>query len=752
MHLAPLVRDLAVILGVAGVVTLIFQRIRQPVVLGYLIAGFLIGPFVTDLPNIRTWAELGVIFLMFSLGLDFSFRKLAKVGISSSATAALEVSGMLLTGFALGSALGWRTWDSVFLGAMLAISSTTIIIKSLDELKLRTRRFAEMIFGLLIVEDLLAILILVALTMMAGKGNFSGLALLGASARLVLVVGSWFLVGYFVVPRFVRYVGRTGNNEMLTILSLGFCISLSVLAAQVGYSSALGAFIMGSILAESTESHRIEDLIAPLRDVFSAIFFVSVGMLIDPSALARHWGTILLITAVYLVAKVLLVTLGALITGQTLRTAIQVAFGVAQIGEFSFLIATLGLSLRVTSEFLFPIAVAVSLITTFFTPFLIRYSHKTAVMLEGRLSARVRDVLNRYAAWSQERRADAAKRSHFYRLVFKWFLNGILVSVVFVIAAEVLVPLLSGTYALSRKERPWLYLGGWSLAIFASGPFLWAMLTSFSEFRLSGSGEETEAAPSRTDETAPRGGTVFAMRLLTGIWIGALSLEFFVPKIALFLTGLFALVLFLVFFKRLEASYRWFERRFLSTFEPAIKTGKPRDVLRHLAPWDAHLVRIKVHPNAEIAGKPLSQSGLRENYGLSVVAIQRGLRSIVAPKPEELLFPKDELLVLGTDEQIESVRYAIEKPPGLESRYSVLAGYELKQVRVGEGSPLCDSTIRRTGIGERFGAMVVGLERGDRRMINPDGGLQLQEGDVLWIVGETAQLGALVAELSGSDA
>lgn len=719
------------ILAAAGAVSFVFQRIRQPLVLGYIIAGLLIGPhmfsyrMVLDLPNIRIWAELGVIFLMFSLGLEFSFRKLAKVGISASVTSIFEVSAMALVGFGLGTFLGWSNWDRLFLGAMMAISSTTIIIKALDELKLKTRRFAEMIFGILIVEDLIAILMLVALSMLAASQTFSGLALLQSATRLVLVIASWFLAGYFVVPRMVRYVGRLGSDETLTLWSLGLCLLLVVLAAYFDYSVALGAFIMGSILAESTESHRIEELIRPLRDVFAAVFFVSVGMLIDPKVMIQHSGEILLIASALIAGKITFVTLGALITGQTLRTSVQVGFGLAQIGEFSFIIAGLGQVLGVTSSFLYPIAVSVSLITTLTTPAMIRYSHRFAVKLEGKLPLRLKDTLARYAAWSQERRANAAQRAVFYRLFFRWLLNGIVVTVIFILCGEWLLPkLIAG---MSSSERAQIL--GWSAAVVLSAPFIWAMFSLFKEFTL---------APGTAQ--GPRGGTLFMVRLVSIGWIGALSLEFFPVRYAVLISGTVGLFLFLVVYRQLKASYEWFERRFLATFEPAQKSQRATDVLRHLAPWDAHLVRIKVHPNADIAGKRLLDSRLRTDFGLNVVAIQRGLKTMVAPNPEDLIFPKDELLVLGTDEQIERVRPAIEKPPGLAERFRHISGYQLQNLLVTDGSWLNGKAIRETGLRERFGAMVVGLERRGMRLINPSSDLKLETGDLLYLVGEIERL------------
>ncbi len=727
-HLAPLIKDLAVILGVAAIVTLIFQRIRQPVVLGYIIAGFICGPYVlrhplvSDSADIKVWAELGVIFLMFSLGLEFSFRKLAKVGISSAVTAGYEVFMMLALGFTTGRLLGWSRIDSTFLAAMMSISSTTVIIKALDELKLKSRRFAEMIFGVLIVEDLIAILMLVALSTMAVSGSFKGVDIMLAGAKLLLVIGSWFLAGYFVLPRLVRYVGKLGNDEMLTIVSLGLCLSLSVIAARLNYSVALGAFIMGSILAESTESFRIEELIRPLRDLFAAIFFVSVGMLIDPHVLLGRYKEIGIITVVLVAGKIVNITMGALITGQTLRTSVQVGFGMAQIGEFSFIIATLGQTLGVTSDFLYPVAVSVSLLTAFTTPYLIRVSHKFAVFLEGRLPLRARHVLSQYASWTQERAADARRRGDFYKRAFKWFLNGILVTVSFVLVAERVLP------ALSRRLGFELSPGvDWLIAVACGSPFLWAMFFAFRGFRL-GRGDYRS------------GGVLFLSRLLTAFWVGAMTLEFYDAQYVLLLTSAFAIALFVVFHRQLGSSYRWFENRFLATFDDSSKSKKPTDVFRHLAPWDAHLVRFKVHPNSDIAGKRLGDIDLRARFGLNIVVIQRGLKTIVAPQPGEVIFPKDELLVLGTDEQVESARKEIEKPPGLADRFRHISGYELRHILITEDSPLKELAIRESGIRERFGGMVVGLERGEDRMVNPSSNLVLKLGDVLWIVGETDKI------------
>lgn len=712
MHLAPLIQDLAVILGVAGLMSLIFQKIKQPVVLGYILAGMIVGPhtppfqFVRDTSGIQTWAELGVIFLMFSLGLEFSFRKLARVGASASITAISEVFFFLPVGYFIGKLFGWSSMDSIFLGAMLSISSTTIIIKALDELKLKTQRFAELIFGVLIVEDLFAILLLVGLSTIATSDSFSGLSMLMAAAKLVLVVGGWFIVGYFVVPRFMKYVGRVGNNEMLTLLSLGLCLGLVVFATQFNYSTALGAFIMGSILAESPLLHRIEGRMEPLRDLFGAIFFVSIGMLIDPRVLWEHKGVIAVLCAVTILGKIISTGVGALLSGQTFKNSVKVGFGLAQIGEFSFIIAGLGMTLKATSDFLYPVAVAVSLVTTFTTPYLIRLSGPFSEWLEERLPSRMVDLLGRYAVWSEERRTAAGKRRDFLLLIFRWFVNGLIVSLVFVLCSEFITPYLTTQLRMSESL---LHVLSWIIAVALSAPFIWGMLSAIRQ--------------------------PFIFRLLTLFWVAALSAEFFPARyIAL---GIAAVLTILIgrFYSRLEESYRWFENRFLSTFE-----SDESDMSR-LAPWDAHLVRIAIHPNATFSGQSLAQTQLRNKYGINVVAIQRGLELLIAPRPSERLFPRDELLVLGTDECIESARSFLEGPAVSLLHPSSLVGYELRRITFHEGERFPPGvSIRNSGIRENYSSIVVGVERSGIRIMNPDSDMPLETGIILWVVGSAESL------------
>lgn len=723
----PLIHDLAVILGVAGLIGLIFQRIRQPVVLGYILAGFIVGPYtppfqlVTDIPSIRIWAELGVIFLMFSLGLEFSFRKLAAVGVSAGVTAGLEVLFFLPVGYGVGKMFGWPTMDCIFLGAMLSISSTTVIIKSLEELKLKTRRFAQLIFAVLVVEDLIAILLLVALSTLATNENFSALTLLTAAGKLFLVVGGWFVIGYFILPRFMKYVGKVSNNEILTILSLGLCLGLVVFANHFQYSTALGAFIMGSILAESTVLHRIEERMESLRDLFGAIFFVSIGMLIDPRQLWEHKVVIGILCVVAIVGKIVSSAFGALVSGQTFKNSVRVGFSLAQIGEFSFIIAGLGMTLKVTSDFLYPVAVAVSLVTTFTTPYLIGLSEPVANFLEKKLPPRLRALLNRYAVWTESKRTGPNLQRTLLMTVMRWLLNGLISVVIFTVGAEFLVPYLPAQGGLSLAQAALL---SWALVMLISAPFIWGMFTAFEKIKTS---------------TGP----TFLFRVLTLILIGLLSAEFFPGKYVMMITTTAVLIFFGLFHRQLEVSYRWYEANFLSSFK---KKPSSTDWLKNLTPWDPHLVKMEVHPNGPVVQKSLLDLELRTRYGINVVAIQRGLRKIVAPKPQEVILPGDTLIVLGTDEQVEILRESVAAPLDWEKDFPETSQYELRHLYLQNSNFLIGQSIRESGLRERFHTIVVGIERNGQRSMNPDSDLKLLAHDILWIVGEKKNLDDLMGQ------
>lgn len=743
MHLAPLIYDLAIILGVAGIMSLIFNKIRQPVVLGYLLAGFIVGPYtppvqmIMDIPSIQTWAEIGVIFLMFTLGLEFSFRKLLSVGVTAGVAAGFEVLFFLFVGYGIGRWLGWTQMDSIFLGAMLSISSTTIIIKALDELKLKSHRFASLIFGILIVEDLFAILLLVGLTTIASTQSFSFVALFTTGLNLLLVVGGWFLTGYFILPRLMQYLGKKGNDELITLISIGLCLFLAVIATRLGYSPALGAFIMGSILAETKIIHRIETLMAPLKDLFGAIFFVSIGMLIDPKIIWEHKETIAILSLVTVFGKIFSTGLGSLVSGQSFKNSMQVGFGLAQIGEFSFIIAGLGVALKATSEKLYPIGVAVSLITTFTTPYFIKYSGPIAESMEKKLPRRLREAINNYVNWCEHKRSGNSKHKELFLLIFKWLANGVIVTLIFNLSFK---SILSFIEEKIPNVHVWAVFIAWTATFIISSPFIWAMVFTSRKNYLR----------IRKEKNIPKAILVLSFPILTAIWISVLTAKYFELRYILLITGAFVVIIYFVLYRRLESYYRWFERTFLETFERKESKDPNKEILSDLAPWDSHLVNIEVHPNAHLVNKTLMQADLRRRFGINIVAIQRGMQTIIAPKPFENIFPKDTLIVLGTDEQIDQAKPEIEIPLNISTLFPSNANYRLRHLKLTHSSPFVSLTIRESGIREKYHAMVVGIERDHTRIINPDTDLRMNLGDIVWVVGEISMIEKLFEETKKS--
>lgn len=398
-----LVKDLALILMVAGIVTIIFKKLKQPLVLGYIVAGFLVSPHmpytmsVIDETDIKTWADIGVIFTLFSLGLDFSFKKIVKMGASPIIATVVIVFFMMMLGISIGHGFGWSKMDCIFLGGMLAMSSTTIIYKAFDDMGLRQQKFAGMVMSVLILEDILAIVMMVMLSAIAGGNNPDGEQMIGSVIKIAFFLVLWFIVGIFAIPLFLRSVRKLINNETLLIVALGLCCGMAVLSTKVGFSSAFGAFVMGSILAETIEAEKIIKLVEPVKNLFGAIFFVSVGMLVDPKILIEYAIPILALVGSILIGQAIFGTFGFMLGGESLKSAMRCGFSMAQIGEFSFIIASLGLSLGVISNYLYPVVVAVSVITTFLTPYMIRLATPTYQVMEKHLPKRLINILNHFA-------------------------------------------------------------------------------------------------------------------------------------------------------------------------------------------------------------------------------------------------------------------------------------------------------------------------------------------------------------------
>ncbi|WP_166362248.1 cation:proton antiporter [Pseudomonas akapageensis] len=480
MHAISFIQDLAVIMLIAGIVTILFHRFKQPVVLGYIVAGFIIGPhtppfgLIHDEETIKTLAELGVIFLMFCLGLEFSLRKLFRVGATAFIAAFLEIVLMIWIGYEIGRWFDWNTMDSLFLGAILAISSTTIIVKALNDLKMKNQRFAQLIFGVLIVEDILGIGIIALLSGIAVSGSVSSGEVFSTVGKLSLFMIVALVIGILLVPRLLAYVAKFESNEMLLITVLGLCFGFCLLVVKLEYSMVLGAFLIGAIMAESRQLLKIEHLIEPIRDMFSAIFFVAIGLMINPSILLDYAWPIVVITVAVVLGKMLSCGLGAFIAGNDGRTSLRVGMGLSQIGEFSFIIAALGMTLQVTSDFLYPVAVAVSAITTLLTPYLIRGADPLSLKLAAIMPRRIARVFGLYGEWLrsiQPRGEGALLASMIRRILLQVGVNLALVMAIF----------FSGGYFAERigsylddwlTDTGWQKALIWGAALLVSLPFL----------------------------------------------------------------------------------------------------------------------------------------------------------------------------------------------------------------------------------------------------------------------------------------
>lgn len=660
---------------VAGITTVICHRLKQPVVLGYIIAGVIIGPHTPPFPliedekTIRTLAELGLVFLMFSLGLEFSLRKLRKVGFTALTAATLVILLMTWLGYEIGRAFGWKTMDCIFLGAMISISSTTIMVKALGELGLTKEKFAELIFGILIVEDILAIVMIALLSGIAMTGGLAVADILGTIGKLGIFVVTLLVLGLLAVPRLLRYVARFKSNEMLLITVLGLCFGVSLMAVKLNYSVALGAFIIGAVIAESREIHRIESLTEPLRDMFSAVFFVAIGLLIEPALLARHWLPVVVITIAVIFGQILTCAFGTFISGHDTRTSLRVGIGLAQIGEFSFIIASLGLTLKVTSEFLYPVAVTVSAITTLINPYLIKNSDKLVNWFDRVAPPRFISYLGLYtrwiAAWREARHASMATR-----LIKRWtwlmILNLVLVAGIFV-----------GATFLATHPPDWIpYLPGgaegvkatlWLAAIVLALPLL---VATYRKLQALGLLVGELAAEKLKNESRAAGvqaiiaNTIpFAGALSMGLVLLVLSAGLLPSWRILIVLSVLVAVMTALFWRTLIRIYSKGQVALEETFAetPLPKPAEPPSSLAGILK-EAQLETFVITVDSPAAGKLIGELALRTQTGASIVGIERLSGLVINPGPDEEIQNGDQVLMLGRAEQLSASRRLLLAP------------------------------------------------------------------------------------------
>lgn len=746
-HLAPLISDLALILMCAGLMTLVFKKLKQPLVLGYVVAGFMASPHfdltpsVSDTANIQTWSDIGVIFLLFALGLEFSFKKMMKMGGSTVISACTIIFCMIVVGAFVGWLFGWKRMDCIYLGGMLAMSSTTIIYKAYDDLGVRQQRFAGLVLGILILEDILAIVLMVMLSTMAVSQNFEGGELVSSLVKLVFFLVLWFVVGIYLIPLVLKKVRRLLSDETLLIVALALCLGMVVFASKVGFSPAFGAFIMGSILAETIESDHIEKLVAPVKDLFGAIFFVSVGMMVDPHVVMEYIVPIVVIVMAVLLGQVVFGTLGVLLSGQSLKTAMQCGFSLTQIGEFAFIIASLGVSLKVTSDFLYPIVVAVSVITTFLTPYMIRlavpaYNWLDRVMPEG-----IRRFLERYSTGSQTVQHENNWKKLLVAIMRITLIYSVLSVAVMGISLHWIVPVV-----IKALGEFWGRMAGALITVAAIAPFLRALIMKKNrsvEFKALWSDSRFNHAPLIA---------VILLRIVIATAFVVYVIEFLFRASAALIVGVaLLLVVGMIFSRFLKKSSIELERTFvqnlrLKDMHKEYLGEKRPEYENRLLDRNLHLSDFSVPADSLWAGKTLQELDLGQKYNVHVASIIRGTHRINIPGGKVRIFPGDTLQVIGTDEQLSVFAYQV-------GQVSDALGYEdagrhemaLKQFRISETSPIAHHTIRESGIRNEYHCMVVGIESEENeKLCVPDVNKRLNVGDIIWIVGEKDDLQRLV--------
>lgn len=751
-HLPQIITDLALLLIVAAIVTLLFKKIKQPVVLGYILAGILIGPHIPWLPsvvdteNITVWADIGVIFLMFALGLEFSFTKLANVGGSAIVTALTEMVFMIAAGILCATLLGWSLMDSIFLGGMLAISSTTIIIKAFDELNMRGKKFTDLVFGTLVVEDIVGIFLMVLLSTIAVSQNVSGATVALQIGQMALYLALWFVLSIVLVPSILKRVVDFLNDEMLLVIAIGLCLGMVVLANAIGFSSALGAFIAGSILAGTIQAERIEELVNPLKDLFGAVFFVSVGMLVSPAMLVEHIWPIVIITLVTIIGKPIFTALGVLFSGQSLRTAVQCGFSLSQIGEFSFIIAALGLSLGVTADFLYPVIVSVSVVTTLTTPFMIKNAERFYNLLNRLLPEKLREKLNRYTSEDQEK----IEQDSLWKIYLKGYFGKLLLFLVISLAVMAIV---------FRLVRPFLegYLTTGAgnilsalLIIVVMTPFIANMFYRRKKDR----SFTILWFKSKSNRLPLAALTIFMLAVAVGMVALVIYVVADIDALWVVIPALVIIVLIsrseglMSRFLRLEVHFlaNLNERHLVEQENRARQDGERK------TKWvdeQLYVVRTVVPADSPLHQKSLSALGYKKFFNANIIKIVRKGRHLNIPGAKEKLHAGDEVYFMGSagemavfrertdpvklqlaEEEMQTLHQFIDAQD--DNRHDNLLCFV---VEVEKGDRLEGKILKNAGIKENYHCFVLGMARDALPLLEPDRNLRLEPGDLVWLLG-----------------
>lgn len=740
-----LVKDLALILMVAGIVTIIFKKLKQPLVLGYIVAGFLVSPHmpytmsVIDETDIKTWADIGVIFTLFSLGLDFSFKKIVKMGASPIIATVVIVFSMMMLGISIGHGFGWSKMDCIFLGGMLAMSSTTIIYKAFDDMGLRQQKFAGMVMSVLILEDILAIVMMVMLSAIAGGNNPDGEQMIGSVIKIAFFLVLWFIVGIFAIPLFLRSVRKLINNETLLIVALGLCCGMAVLSTKVGFSSAFGAFVMGSILAETIEAEKIIKLVEPVKNLFGAIFFVSVGMLVDPKILIEYAIPILALVGTILIGQAIFGTFGFMLGGESLKSAMRCGFSMAQIGEFSFIIASLGLSLGVISNYLYPVVVAVSVITTFLTPYMIRLATPTYQVMEKHLPKRLINILNHFAM----SHPSTTQQSKWKSLLRQMLINTVAYSI---LTAAVIALMFTFVLPFTRSLFP-----GWKLHWYANaitGILTIVLIAPFLRAIIMKKNHSNEWKRLWVESSINRIPLLFTIVVR---FVIALAFIFYICNYLTRFTDALMIIIGIAVVSLMIAS-RWTKKRSIKMERLFIHNLRSRDIMAqvngekkplyegHLLDRDIHISDFDVPEDSSWGGKTLKELHLRERFGVDMSSIMRGSQRLNIPNGDTVIFPGDKLQVIGNDDQLQKFATTLSTdliPEDLEIEKREM---KLRQLIISGKSEFCGKSLLESGIRDKYNCMVVGLEEGQENLTKIAPTRTFEKGDILWIVGEESDL------------
>lgn len=757
-HLPTIITDLSLILILASIFSVLCKILKQPVVLGYIVAGLLAGPHISLIPtvqpeNISTWADIGVIFLLFGMGLEFSFKKMMSIGKVGGKAMLFEVLTLSVFGFAIGRLMGWNFIDSMLLGGMLTMSSTAIIVKAFNDMGLQKEKFAGIVFGILVFEDLFAILLMVILSTFAVSRSFEGSELAMMVARLGFFLVMWFVCGIYLIPTLLKKIKKYLNSETLLLVAMGLCFLMVVLATKAGFSSALGAFIMGSILAETIELENIEKVIQPIKDFFGAIFFVSVGMMVDPQVLFDNFSTVIIIAAASIVGKMIFSTTGVRLAGESMKTAVQSGFSLAQMGEFSFIIASMGMNLGVTSASIYPIVIAVSVITTFTTPYTIKLALPAYHVLESVLPNSLTDKLNK-----REDKKAGEKESQWKQLLMSYFFNlaifsAICLSVYFVSAAF-LLPLCANFDNLDFGHIIFSFV-----SIIAMSPFLIGMVRN--------RGRQSFLFLSLW--SSHNNNRYFLTAMIGLRWVVAIVFLFMTIKLYWNISSVVIVVVALVVFafifqnKNLQKGYWKLEARFVKNFnqrqiemrlnQNSKQEGNMHELDNlHWIDKNLYVSTYLVQKGGIVENKTLKELNLRKVYDIIIVAVTRNGKQINFPDGDFRLEVNDTLLALG---QIQKLKNAQIDYKGIDLDYSKvinLHDFTLKQQSdkhscikcmtfiIGENSSWIDKNLYDAQLNRKTNCLVVGIERGDIPIPNPSSHVRFKKDDMVWVMGDDKSL------------